>query len=260
MNSRVSRPAARLPQRLDTIEGYSLAQLWLGPRVALPPRPQPARTADPVKALKNFLLRYKAWIFAVLAHVGALKAAFLVGFIDASFFGVPLDLFLVGFVTSDPRRTVGYAVLMSVGSAIGSTVPYLIGYKGGEAMVVKKIGRQRFARMHALSEKYGDLALIIPALMPPGFPFKVFELMAGVTEMGYFHFLLSIFIGRLLRFLVLGGLVIAYGPEILSFLISAVQHHRGLTFGVIGAIVAAIVLIVRLNSSRTVPEAETSVA
>ena len=70
--------------------------------------------------------------------------------------------------------------------------------------------------------------------------------MAGVTEMGYLHFLLSIFVGRLLRFLILGVLVIAYGPEILSFLITAFHHHRGATFAVIAAIVAAIVLAVRL--------------
>jgi membrane protein DedA with SNARE-associated domain len=151
--------------------------------------------------------------------------------------------------------------MASLGSAIGSTVPYLIGYKGGEALVVKKLGKQRFARMHALSEKYGDMALIIPALMPPGFPFKAFELMAGVTEMSYLHFLLSIFVGRLLRFLVLGGLIIAYGPEILSFLAAAFQHHRGLTFGVIAGIVAIIILIVRLSSrGESGAEEEVSVA
>ena len=193
---------------------------------------------------------------AVLAPLGGIKAVFLVAFIDASFFGIPLDPVIAYYVAIDPRRAIAYAVMAALGSAIGSTVPYLIGYKGGEALVVKKIGQQRFARMNALSEKYGDLALIIPALMPPGFPFKVFELMAGVTEMRYLHFLLSIFVGRLLRFIVLGALVIAYGPEILSFLITAFQHHRGLTFAVVAAIVAAIALAVRLINSRPAPEAE----
>ncbi len=197
---------------------------------------------------------------AVLAPLGGIKAVFLVAFIDASLFGIPLDPVIAYYVATDPRHAIGFAVMASLGSAIGSTVPYLIGYKGGEALVVKKIGQQRFARMHALSEKYGDMALIIPALMPPGFPFKVFELMAGVTEMRYLHFLLSIFVGRLLRFIILSVLVIAYGPEILSFLVAAFQHHRGLTFAVIAAIVAAIVLIVRLSNSRTDEETESSVA
>jgi membrane protein YqaA with SNARE-associated domain len=222
--------------------------------------PEPAQTAELVKALKHFLVHYKAWIMAVLAPLGGIWAVFLIALIDASFFGIPLDPIIAFYVATDPRRTIVYALMASLGSAIGSTVPYLIGYKGGEALVVKKIGKQRFARMHNLSEKYGDMALIIPALMPPGFPFKAFELMAGVTEMRYLHFLLSIFVGRLLRFLILGGLIIAYGPEILSFLMTAFQHHRGATFALIAAIVATIVLIVRLSKSRTPSLTEGSIA
>jgi membrane protein YqaA with SNARE-associated domain len=213
-----------------------------------------------VKALKHFFVRYKAWIMAVLAPLGGVWAVFLVALIDASFFGIPLDPVIGYYVAIDPRRTLLYAVMASCGSALGSTVPYLIGYKGGEALVVKKIGQRRFSRLHAQSEKYGDLALIIPALMPPGFPFKAFALIAGVTEMRYPHFLLAIFVGRLLRFVILGGLIIAYGPEILSFLMTAFQHHRLATFAVAAAITAVIVLLVRLNRSPAEVLTETIVA
>jgi membrane protein YqaA with SNARE-associated domain len=213
-----------------------------------------------VKALKHFFVRYKAWIMAMLAPVGGVWAVFLIALVDAAFFGIPLDPVIGYYVAIDPRRTLLYAVMASCGSALGSTVPYLIGYKGGEALVVKKIGQRRFSRLHAQSEKYGDLALIIPALMPPGFPFKAFALIAGVTEMRYPHFLLSIFVGRLLRFVILGGLIIAYGPEILSFLMTAFQHHRLATFAVVAAITAVIVLIVRLNRTPGEVLTETTVA
>ena len=213
-----------------------------------------------MKALTHFLVRYKAWIMAALAPLGGVWAVFLVALIDASFFGIPLDPVIAYYVAVDPRRTILYAVMASLGSALGSTVPYLIGYKGGEALVVKKLGQKSFARLHARSEKYGDLALIIPALMPPGFPFKAFALIASVTEMRYPHFLLSIFVGRLLRFIILGGLIIAYGPEILSFLMAAFQHHRVATFAVIVAIALVIVLIVRLNRSHSSALTETIVA
>jgi membrane protein YqaA with SNARE-associated domain len=214
-----------------------------------------------VKALKHFLVHYKAWILAVLAPLGGLWAVFLVALIDASFFGIPLDPVVAFYVHANPHRAIVYALLGSLGSAIGSTVPYLIGYKGGEALVIKKLGQRRFARMHNLTEKYGDMALIIPALMPPGFPFKAFALMAGVTEMRYPHFLLSIFVGRLLRFVILGLLIIAYGPEILSFLMAAFLHHRVAAFAVIALIVAAIILLMRFGNSGTPdPETETSIA
>jgi membrane protein YqaA with SNARE-associated domain len=203
-----------------------------------------------VKSIKHFLVRYKAWIMAVLAPLGGVWALLLIAFIDASFFGIPIDPVFIYYAVSEPRRILIFAVMASLGSALGSLVPYLIGYKGGDELVVKKIGRQKFARMHALSEKYGDLALIIPALMPPGFPFKACVLMAGVTEMEWPHFLLAIFVGRLLRFLIVGGLILAYGPEILSFMLSAFQHHRGATLAAVAAIAAVIVLIVRLSQSR----------
>ena len=196
-----------------------------------------------MNAIKHFFVRYKAWIMAALAPLGGVWACFLIALIDAGFFGIPLDPVVGYYVAIDPRRTIVYSLMAALGSALGSTVPYLIGYKGGEAVVVKRLGRERFERMHAMSEKYGDMALIIPALMPPGFPFKAFELMAGVTEMRYVHFLLSIFVGRLLRFLVLGTLIIAFGPEIVKLLAEAFKHHRGATFGVIGAVVLLTVVI-----------------
>jgi membrane protein YqaA with SNARE-associated domain len=207
-----------------------------------------------VKSLKHFLVRYKAWIMAVLAPLGGVWALLLIAFIDASFFGIPIDPVFVFYAATEPRRILVFAVMASLGSALGSLVPYLIGYKGGEEFVVKKIGQRRFARMHALSEKYGDLALIVPALMPPGFPFKACVLMAGVTELDWPHFLLAIFVGRLMRFLIVGGLVLAYGPEILSFLMAALKHHRGATFAAVALIVAVIVLLMRLNNSRTPTE------
>jgi membrane protein YqaA with SNARE-associated domain len=194
---------------------------------------------------------------AALAPLGGIWAVFIVALIDASFFGIPLDPVIAYYVAIDPRRTIVYALMASCGSALGSTVPYLIGYKGGEAVVEKKLGPKRFARLHATSEKYGDMALIIPALMPPGFPFKAFALIAGVTEMRYLHFLLSIFVGRLLRFIILGVLIIAYGPEILKFGASVLRDHRGAAIAIVAAIVLLILLFVRFRNSHTHQPAET---
>lgn len=202
-----------------------------------------------MKSIKHLFVRYKAWIMGLLAPLSGPWAVFAVAFIDASFFGIPVDPIIAYYVATEPGHCLLFAVLASVGSALGSTVPYLIGYKGGEALVAKRIGRQRFARLHALSEKYGDLALIIPALMPPGFPFKAFELIAGVTEMSYLHFELAVFAGRLLRFLILGSLVIAYGPEILDFLMEAFRHHRIATLATVAAVVIVIVVLVRVFGS-----------
>jgi membrane protein DedA with SNARE-associated domain len=81
--------------------------------------------------------------------------------------------------------------------------------------------------------------------------------MAGVTEMRYLHFVLSIFVGRLLRFIILGVLIIAYGPEILSFLASVLRDHRVAAIVVTLAVVLAGVLFVWLRRPRTPEPVET---
>jgi membrane protein YqaA with SNARE-associated domain len=153
---------------------------------------------------------------AVLAPLGGPWAVFIIALLDAAALGIPMDPIIAYYVHAAPQRLMLYAVLGAVGGSLGSTVPYLLGYKGGEAFLIKKIGEKKFQRVHGLSERYGDLALIIPAMLPPPTPFKMFVFSAGVAEMGYPHFLLSIFAGRLLRFLVLGALTIRFGPEVVE--------------------------------------------
>jgi len=203
-----------------------------------------------VKAIKHFLIRYKAWIFGLLAHLSGWQAMFLIAFIDASFFGIPIDAAVVYYVSAAPQHLYLYSVMAALGSALGSSVPYLIGYLGGETLVEKKLGRQRFARVHAMSEEYGDLALIIPALLPPGFPFKACVLIAGVTEMSFPHFLLAIFAGRVLRFFILGTLVIVYGPKIVGFLVTSFKHHIVLALLVTAALIALMVMAIRWFNAR----------
>ena len=53
--------------------------------------------------------------------------------------------------------------------------------------------------------------------MPPPFPFKLFVLAASVFEMNFWHFLLAIFAGRLVRFLLLSVLVLNFGEQAVRF-------------------------------------------
>ncbi|HEX8925613.1 MAG TPA: DedA family protein, partial [Terriglobales bacterium] len=116
-----------------------------------------------------------------------------------------------------------------------------IGYKGGEPLLARRIGAERFAKIHNNTEKYGDLALIIPGVLPPPAPFKLFVFSAGVARMSVAHFMLAVFAGRLIRFLTLGVLTIRFGPEIVGIFQNLVRHHaRGAVY-VFVAIIAVFV-------------------
>jgi uncharacterized membrane protein YdjX (TVP38/TMEM64 family) len=56
-------------------------------------------------------------------------------------------------------------------------------------------------------------------------PFKIFVLGAAVFEMRFRDFLVAIFLGRFVRFLVLSLLVLWFGPQIIGSLGGVVTRH-----------------------------------
>lgn len=167
------------------------------------------------------------WSLAILAVLKPLGIWGVVGFaaVDASFLGMPLDAIVAGYSYADPRRLLLYSAMAAVGSALGSVPIYLIGYKGGEVLVAKRMGEQRFAKIKASFESHEFLAVMLPSMLPPPTPFKLFVLSAGVAEMRFDKFLGAIFAGRLLRFALVSMIVIRYGPEILGFIGGMVHNH-----------------------------------
>ena len=62
-----------------------------------------------------------------------------------------------------------------------------------------------------LSRKYGVLAVVVPAILPPPAPFKVFVLLAGVAKVPILSFSLAVAFGRGLRYFGEGWLAVQYG-------------------------------------------------
>lgn len=167
------------------------------------------------------------WTLLILGLLKPLGAWGVMGFaaVDAAFLGMPLDAIVAGYAYSDPRRFLLYAVMAAAGSALGSIVIYLIGYKGGEVLLVKRMGERRFNKIRDSFERHEFWAIMLPSMLPPPTPFKLFVLSAGVAEMSFGHFLAAIFLGRLLRFSLVSLIVIRYGPAILGFVGGMVHHH-----------------------------------
>ncbi|MGH9564611.1 MAG: DedA family protein, partial [Candidatus Angelobacter sp.] len=78
-------------------------------------------------------------------------------------------------------------------------------------------------------EKQEFLALMVPAMLPPPTPFKLFVFSAGVFKMRVVWFLLAIASGRLFRFAILSALTIAFGPQIVNEARDLLLHHLGYT-------------------------------
>ena len=184
--------------------------------------------------MKHLLAKWTLLILSILTPLG-IWGVLGFAFVDAALLGMPLDAIVGGYVYTNPDRFLLYSAMAALGSTLGSIVIYWIGYKGGEVLVLKRIGEVRFNKIKASFDKHQFLAIMLPSMLPPPTPFKLFVLSAGVAEMRFSHFLTAIFFGRFLRFCILSILVIRFGPEIVGFFGSMVHNHARLAIAIVAA-------------------------
>jgi membrane protein YqaA with SNARE-associated domain len=158
-------------------------------------------------------------------------------FIDSGLFPLPttMDGVVIGYVATNHARFLLYVLMAAGASAIGSLIPYFVGRAGGELFLLKRINRARYEGLRDRFERQEFMAIMIPAMMPPPMPIKLFEFAAGVFEMKPLPFTLAIFIGKFIQFLVCALITVFYGPEIAHTFRRAVHEHLGIVLGLVGA-------------------------
>jgi membrane protein YqaA with SNARE-associated domain len=171
----------------------------------------------------KFFLKYTAWL-AALKTLGA-WGVFIIAILDSAAFGVPMDPLVAGYVYSNPHKAWLYCLAGAVGSALGSLVPYGLGRAGGELFLLKRIDEAKLKRIRDRFERQEFLALMVPAMLPPPTPFKLFLFSAGVFEMKPAAFLLAVVSGRLVRFGVLSILTVMFGPQIVAETKNLIKTH-----------------------------------
>jgi membrane protein YqaA with SNARE-associated domain len=199
-----------------------------------------------LKTIKHILSHYSAVLWAFLKPLGA-WGVFLVAAIDGSSIGLPVDAIVVGYVYTNRPRFLLYVLMAAAGSTLGSIVVYVIGYKGGEELLRKRISPDRFARIHNAFDQHPFWSLMFPAMLPPPTPFKLFALAAAVSEMKFGHYLLAIFSGRVVRFLLLALLTLKYGPNVVHVLGELVRRHA---YWVLLVIAAGVVVWMVVRKTR----------
>jgi len=176
------------------------------------------------EAVKSLIVRYTQFIWSMAEPLGS-WAVFAIAGIDSAFWGFPLDPLVAGYVYRDSSRFLLYSAMAAAGSAAGSIILYAIGYKGGEVLLTKRISAEKFDRIRHSFDRHEFWALMFPSMLPPPFPFKVFVLAASIFEMNFWHFLLAIFAGRMVRFVVLSLLVLKFGARVVGLAFALGESH-----------------------------------
>ena len=170
--------------------------------------------------MKTFL----AWLQAFALAIGG-PGLFIIAFLDSSFLPLPQlnDLLVVTMVVPHPVRFAYYALMATLGSLAGCLALYVVGRRGGDALLRTRFGSARMQRLTRIFRQRGLLALLVVAILPPPAPFKAFVLLGGITRMPVWQFTTAIAIGRGGRFLLIALLAAWYGRQVLGWI---EQHGR----------------------------------
>jgi len=182
----------------------------------------------------NFVGRVRALAMA-LGTPGLL----LVAFLDSTFLPLPgaTDVLLIVMITRRKEFVAWYILAAIAGSIAGCLVMHGIGKKGGEALVRKRFTGERAERAMAALRRYGVMAVLVPSLLPPPAPFKIFVLLAGVAGISAARFATAIAIGRGIRYVALGLLAVKYGERASAYV---AEHGTAASLTLVGVLAAGL--------------------
>ena len=189
------------------------------------------------------------WLQTTALALGA-PGLFVIGFLDSSFLSLPEinDLLVIWMVTAHKPRFLLYATAATLGSVAGCLVLYYLGLKGGDAFVRKRFSTDRVDRALEVVRRNGVIAVLIPSLLPPPAPFKIFVLLAGVAGIPAPRFVAAIAIGRGIRYFAEGLLAVQYGDQAIEYLR---QNARGASLVLVGLLVLGLGAYVLRSKART---------
>jgi membrane protein YqaA with SNARE-associated domain len=182
---------------------------------------------------------------------------FILAALDSSFLSFPQvnDLLIIYLSTKYPARMPYYAGMTTAGSLLGCYVLYAVAWRGGEAFLRRRFSGARVNRGLALYQRHGLLAVIVPSLLPPPVPFKLFVLLAGAARVSPLKFGAAIVIGRGIRYFGQGYLAVLYG-ERAAAIVQA--HGTAVGLGLAGLALALGVLYYFWRKPRSVASSEGS--
>jgi membrane protein YqaA with SNARE-associated domain len=161
--------------------------------------------------------------------------------LDSSSIAIPMDLIIAGYVWGDRAHFLFYPVIAAVGSAVGALVPFYIGRAGGELVLLNRVNRAKYEQMRSRFDRHQWFAVMVPAAMPPPFPFKLFAFGAGVFDIRVLPYMIAVCVGRVVHYTVTALLVFYFGPQIMNLIAHGIRQHLPLVLLLAGAVTAAFI-------------------
>lgn len=187
------------------------------------------------------------WIETLALGMGA-PGLFLAAIADSSFLSLPevVDILLIFMVTQTKSLALLYAACATVGSIIGCLLLYGVGRKGDE-FIMRRFSARRVERALGIFRRYGIMAVLIPSLLPPPAPFKIFVLLSGAAGISTTKFIVAIAIGRGIRYFGEAALALWFGDRALEFVRA---NGRAVSFSIVVVLLAGLLGYLLWKKSR----------
>ena len=221
---------------------------------------------ETVNSELNMLDWLKSWFLEISRQVViapmylAAPLMVLVGALDSSLLSLPEvnDYITVTRVAHNPTEVYYFPLFPAIGSVIGCLLLYRIA-RSGEQFISKRFHPKHLDRVKELYRKWGLFALVIPALLPPPMPFKIFVVAAGALNYPPMRFALTILIARLMRYYFWGILAYFYREEV-KMMLNWLEDNFFTSLGVVAGTLVLIVLSRFLFAKQKSRSPETQVS
>lgn len=158
-----------------------------------------------------------------------------------------VDALTIVLSAAHPELWPYYAMCSTAGSVCGASLAYRLSHLG---FLQRRLKGAVFDRVTASLHRFGSLALVLAALLPPPFPTSAFVITAGVTRFRYAAFVLSFGTGRACRFALLAYLASVFGRRLVTKMWSA---HSLALVAAVGAVLVGVGLLAWLIFRKSEP-------
>jgi len=193
-------------------------------------------------------------ILVVLARTLGIVGVFGLAFFDSSLlFAFPgaNDLALISFVAA--KASWAWAVLAASlatsGSILGALVTFRLGRRGGAELLRRRVPEVLRERLITWTRRYGALPVGLAAILPPPFPYAPFVISAGVMDVPRRRFVLSVAVGRGVRYSLEVALALVLGRRFTRHM-EVVYWAALKVLGVLVVIALLTWLVLRLRTPR----------